>query len=521
LATDSRRGYVDEALFEDAAIVPTTRDVRSVGEMLFDVDYLARQLLIDVVGDDSAQLLRGWPEVVSAAADVWSVLPVRRFPVSGQPDKHMDRLAALAESIETSLRTGWPGTGATDPRMSQIAETLTRAARLVERYAGEIPLERRVVRDDIDAARTRIMHGLYLTTHAVSVALHQHGRDRYFDAREAGRPIPLSSVQTPYAVAPTSRWIQRMAVCEKAAGDYVHGHLPQALLGEASRPPDDPGRLQRALTAWDIQAHRTLASSPTLGNILLLTRTQALIAGAGAVLIDAAARADLLRSPTTTERLLPAIGAAGRAWSNLASRWSDLTSPGTRVDGNLARAAAEVRAACRELTHDKTTTMATLDDIAVQPGLAPAATAILHALDAGSELAYIVSEQSDRPDLTGPARALSIRAHNDVEAGLATPHHAAGDIVWVSPADILTKRNVPLPPPVAEALRGASAAVIEAATTLAGAALASLQSTPTGTQVGSPAKRQVGDPTPKREQAEPLHHALPAHRAGHTTPPVR
>jgi hypothetical protein len=240
LATEARPGYVDEALFDDDAIVATTRDVRSVGEMLFDVDYLARQLLMDVDGDDAARLLRGWPGVVAAAADVWSVLPVRRIPVSREPGRHMDRLAGLAEGIETSLRTGWPGVGATDPRMTQITETLTRAARLVERYAGEIPLERPLVRDDIAAARTRIMHGLYATTHAVNVALHQHGRDRYFDAREAGRRIPLSSVQTPYAVAPTSQWIQRMAVCEKAAGAYLHGRFTQALTGEAPRPLEQP-----------------------------------------------------------------------------------------------------------------------------------------------------------------------------------------------------------------------------------------------------------------------------------------
>jgi hypothetical protein len=323
-------------------------------------------------------------------------------------------------------------------------------------------------------------------------------------------------VQTPYAVAPTAQWIQRMAVREKAAGAYLHGRFAQALAGEASRPLEDPGRLQRALTGWDIQAHRTLASAPTPGNILLVTRTQALIAGAGMVLLDAAARADLPCSPTTTERLLPAIDAAGRAWSNLASRWSDLTSPGTRVDGNLARAAAEARAACRELTHDKTT-MASLDDIAAEPALAPAAAAVLHALDAGSELAYIVSDQADRPDLTGPARALSIRAHNDVEAGDVSPRHPADDIVWVSPADILAKREVPLPLPVAESLRRASAAVIQAATTLACAGPAALRSTTTGTHVRPSETPRVGDKTPKREQTELRHSAPPAHRAGHTT----
>ena len=520
MAIDRRPGYFDETLFDDADIVETTRDVRSVGEMLSDVDYLARQLLMDVVGDDSAQLLRGLPEVVAAAADVWRVLPVRQIPLPGEPDKHMDRLASLAESIETSLRTGWPGIGDSDPRMTQIAATLTGAARLVKRYAREIPLERHVVRDDIDAARTRIMHGLYVTTHAVSVALHQHGRDRYHDAREAGRPIRLSSVQTPYAVAPTSQWIQRMAVCERAAGDYVNGRFAQALAGEASRPLDDPSRLQRALTAWDIQAHRTLASGPTPGNILLATRIQVFIAGAGTILVDAATRADMLPSPTTTERLLPAIDEAGRAWSNLASRWSDLTGPGTRVNGNLARAAAEVRAACRELTHDKTT-LASLDEIAARPGLDRATTAILRALDAASDLAYVVAEHAQRSDLTGPARALSRRAHNDIEAGLAAPHPSAGDIVWVSPADILAKREVPLPPPVAESLRRASTVVIDAASTVACTASAALPFTPRDTHLRPSATQQVADQAREPGCAELRRWASPVHRTVRTTAPGR
>ena len=47
MATDLRLAYadIDEALFDVNQIPMTSRDVRSVGEMLFDVDYLARQLL--------------------------------------------------------------------------------------------------------------------------------------------------------------------------------------------------------------------------------------------------------------------------------------------------------------------------------------------------------------------------------------------------------------------------------------------------------------------------------------------
>lgn len=480
MAAEGRPGFAtaDEALFDDEAIVSTTRDIRTVGEMLFDVDYLARQLLIDVTGDDAAQLIRGWPDVVSAAADVWKALPPRRDPVTGKPEADMDRLLTLAEGIQGGLRKGWPGGGASDPRTTQFADTLTRAARLVERYVGEIPAERPAVRQDLDAARTRIMHGLYVTAHAVGVALHQHGRDRHRDASAAGRPLPLSTLYSPYTDGPTSQWIQRLAVSERAAGSYLVGTFTQALAGEASRPLDDPGRLQRALTAWDIQAHRSLASAPTPANVLLVTRTQGLIAGAGLVLVDAAARADLLTSRTTVDdRLLPAINHAGRAWSSLASRWSDLKTPAARVDVDLVRAAAEVRAAGRELTHDKTT-MATLVEISTRPGLDRAAIAILNALEAGAELAYGVSEQADNPSLTGPARALSIRAHNDVAAGRAPHHDPSADVVWVSPVDIIAKRQIPLPPPVAEALRETSASLTRAAYAAAAAAAIALGAAP-------------------------------------------
>jgi len=461
LATDLRPAYadIDEELFGVDQIPLTSRDVRSVGEMLFDVDYLARQLLMDVVGEDAGPLLRGWPTMVATAEDLWAVLPGRR-PGIDERDRPITSLAAQAATIETSLagRKAWPGQGLTDPRLGQMTETLLSAAVLVRRYGAEIPHERPDAHRDLEAARTRIMHGLYVAAHAVTVALHKHGRDRVNDARATGRPVQLSQHQSPYAIAPTGVWIDRMTTCETTARRYLADHFAPALAGEAIRPLDVPGRLAQALANWDIQSHRALAGNPTPANILLITRTQGLIAGAGMVLVDAAATARILEP---SGRLMPAIAEAGRSWNHLASRWGDLAPPGSRLEAPLARAAAEVRAAFRQITHDSTT-LAEPQVVAARPGLAQATVATLRALEAGSELAHVVAEKADAPNLTGPARALSRRAHNDIEAGLATPD-PSGDMVWVSPADILAMRSVPLPPPVAEALRRASAATIDAA----------------------------------------------------------
>lgn len=56
-----------------------------------------------------------------------------------------------------------------------------------------------------------------------------------------------------------------------------------------------------------------------------------------------------------------------------------------------------------------------------RPGLTRGTLDTLHAIESSSELAYVVAEKANTPQLTGPARAVSIRAHYDIEAGLAAP----------------------------------------------------------------------------------------------------
>ena len=142
--------------------------------------------------------------------------------------------------------------------MTQMATTLSHASGLVRRYGADIPIERAQSYRDLEAARARIMHSLYVTAHAVGASLHQKGRARYEEAR--GRPIELNQRHSPYAVPPTTEWIRRMAVSESAAGSYLNGRFAQALAGEATQPIEDEIRISRALASWDIQAHRTLAS---------------------------------------------------------------------------------------------------------------------------------------------------------------------------------------------------------------------------------------------------------------------
>ncbi|MEJ7742297.1 MAG: hypothetical protein WKF73_06980 [Nocardioidaceae bacterium] len=45
-----------------------TEDVRSVGELLLDADWITRDILMDVAGEHAPAMLRTWGEAVEAAA---------------------------------------------------------------------------------------------------------------------------------------------------------------------------------------------------------------------------------------------------------------------------------------------------------------------------------------------------------------------------------------------------------------------------------------------------------------------
>ncbi|WP_157537478.1 hypothetical protein [Nocardioides sp. Root190] len=487
---------VDDALFDATEVPLTTRDIRTVGELLHDVDDTARRLLMDVAGEDAGRLLQAWPGLVTAAASVWSSLPGQGFGAGARTrDEPITRLVSLADTITKKLRhSSWPPASPPDPRIAQMTQTLGHAGDLVHRYGPDIPIQRADTFRDLEAARARIIHALYLSAHAVGVSLHQHGHNLYAEALGTDRPVALNPLQSPYAVASTTAWIHRMAVSEAAAGRYLDGRFTRAIAGEVRPPIEDDARIARALAGWDIQAHRTLASDAWNTNMVLITRTQGLIAGAAIVILEAAQLAGHIRS---TDRLTPAIAEAGQAWSNLASRWGDLTAPDARLDPDLMRAAAEVRAALRELTHD-TTTLASLNTIATRPGLELAATAALHAHESASELAYVIADKAEAPNLTGPARELSIRAHNEAEADLTSPGE---DVVWVSPDDIRARRIVPAPQPVIDGLRRASLSTVHACTTAASVCVAHYKAPHTGVlQHASGARVRAPEEPPSGER---------------------
>ncbi|GAB4002313.1 hypothetical protein [Nocardioides ultimimeridianus] len=449
---------------------PAAGDVRSVGELLIASDYQARTLLLDVEAAAAPGLLRAWAETVAAAADLWKALPGPEYAgVAGR--RTIERVTELAGSIQADLDTArWPGAGPGDHRMHGITDNLGRARQLVDKYGSEIAPHQPRVQKDLEAARTRIVHTLYIATHGVVVALNEDGRQRASDpTRTEALRAAAAHYRGRYEVGPGVRWASRLGVAERVLGSYLQpGNYAQALAHERTAPVEGLPRLREALARFDIQAHRTLVAAPHAGNLVLAARTEGMFFGAALVLARAAAETGHLEpagiDPTRLEQRLTA---AGEAWMGLARRWRDLMPQGTRLDPALGATAAQLRSACRELTHNGDQ-LAPTAVILQRVDLAAALPVIAHYVDAAVEIAEATRPALRDPDLVAPSRAVVHRLATDIDEGLLPD---SADTIRPELISIAARDNRlgPVPPALLAALDGAVSKAYNCSATAAGA----------------------------------------------------
>src|ERR1035437_893285 len=462
------------------------QDQRSVGELLLDADFTNRQLLMDVTGDDAPAMLRTWGEVVQSASELWATLPQ---PVGGATSPidgiTMARLESMSQAMHRNqVRRGWPGDGPSDERLLRVAETLTRAADLIGRRGGHIGPTDPAIRADLDAARMRIMHTLYVGAHSVGVAAQQHVADvelattRGMSDRER-RAVPRGQDA-----------INRLAAFEQLAGAYVGTQFARAAQGEHVHGPNGTEPVHPAPIRWGIQAHRPLAAAPAPANLLLASRTQAGIATAAAAILHAGARTGNVDAHAYEHRLAPTLDATQQAWTHVATRWAEMTSPASRTALDLVHAAGEVRAAVREVSHDKTTW--------ARPEV------MAGRVDLGEAAQHLEQALSTAANLPGPARALSHRADADIGRA-ADRGHRGKDVVWVSSGDVFANRTVPIPEPVRAGLVDATDTLVQRASSAMSAAACLDQVTQdrppaSGQEPAAPRSRRREAPTPMAQE---------------------
>src|SRR5512132_4058081 len=86
---------------------------RRAAELLDDSDGLAREALLDMSADRAPGMVRGWPQLMQSAAELWGVLPADpTVSANGDP---IVGLAAMGGAVGRSLAAGhWPGQGPRD-----------------------------------------------------------------------------------------------------------------------------------------------------------------------------------------------------------------------------------------------------------------------------------------------------------------------------------------------------------------------------------------------------------------------
>jgi hypothetical protein len=433
-------------------------DGLSVGELLLDADLTARAMLWNPDPDSAKAKVRTWGEVVDATADLWAAIPDR----TGDPS--MDRIHRLAQTLHrTWQRAGWPGAGDPDPHLEHVTDNLTRAADLVTtRRPDRRPTD--AGHADAEAARTRLMHVLYVATHGAGTALGGHARDlqRTLDARQR--------VGAGDSVLRARNARDRLGAVERLAGSYLRARWPAALSGE-HRDPVDATRLERALARWDVQAHKTLAAPPVAANLLYTAKVERDLPVATAIVTAAAATRGLIDARQQAERLRPALAGLEQSWTQLGTDLAHLTGRHRRLDPELLLAGNELRAALRAITHDSTG-VATPAAIADRTDLTVAIGSLQRSITTAVDLGHVLSDALQDPELTVSATGAYALA-----AATSSASERLGS--WVDVGDIHHDRPVTPPPPVRQALEARAASVTAAAATADSAGAFLLDQPPT------------------------------------------
>src|SRR5687768_16368709 len=74
---------------------------RTVAELLDDSEGLAREALLDMSADQALGMVRGWPQLMQSAAELWAVLPAD--PTVSADGDPIAILAAMGRAVGRSL----------------------------------------------------------------------------------------------------------------------------------------------------------------------------------------------------------------------------------------------------------------------------------------------------------------------------------------------------------------------------------------------------------------------------------
>jgi hypothetical protein len=198
--------------------------------------------------DRALGMVRGWPQLMQSASEVWDVLPADpTVSANGDP---IAILAAMGRAVGRSRAAGhWPGRGRKTRHGSRSHRTSCRAWRLPQQQ----PVASEAVLTDsqttASVANTQILHALHVAAHATAVAVAGYERDLQ-DRLEVGarRRQPLVERPPVLEVESAVSMIARFDAIEQLiAGSLAARSGPTGNVGDGQ--PD----------AWVSQSFRSIS----------------------------------------------------------------------------------------------------------------------------------------------------------------------------------------------------------------------------------------------------------------------
>lgn len=409
---------------------------RTVGELLREADLAARRMLTDIDPATAPTRLRSWAEVVETGAQTWRAIPAVG-PHRGGVDADIDALQDLAVGVHRlTVARGWPAAGAPDPHAEHVVGTLSRVVDLVASRHRRDDVVRPDAGGDLEAARTWVMHTVLAVTHAVRRSLDQYERAMTSTRERTRLPAPTGER------VHVRELIRRVDAAESLAAGYLDLRWPATARGEQLHPVH-PTRLESAIATWQTQAARALTSSPSVADLSLVVRTQLDGSVLAFAVAGSATHAGLL-TPSEGVRMQRAQTGLEHAGSTLLRTFRPLTGRDRTFQAPLGEAAAELRAAIRDIVYDGTS-LAGSDTLRERIDITRALSAVQQHLTGGVALGWRIPDDINGPDLQVRARGAQQIASQS--------HQPAPSKGWVEAGDLVANRFIPLPSPVRFSLR--------------------------------------------------------------------
>ena len=172
---------------------------RTVAELLDDSDVVAREALLDMSAGRALGMVRGWPQLMQSAAELWAVLPPDQA-VSGNGDQ-IGILAAMGGAVGRGYKkTIWDDSGdfvVIEPGVGVVINEQGSDRDL--RVEGDTDANLLMV----DASTDRVGIGTATPTAFVDIKLRSRPMLPFGCAREWLLPLPTTAISG--STAPTSR----------------------------------------------------------------------------------------------------------------------------------------------------------------------------------------------------------------------------------------------------------------------------------------------------------------------------